>query len=77
MPGSFRSVYVDIKGKTDTHSSLQDQIDSFEQYVTSQQTLLTAEYQRVDIMLRELPILQQQIQAELGFNTNSNSNNGK
>lgn len=69
--------YVDIKGKTDTQNSLQDQIDNFEVYVTSQQQLLTTQYQRVDVMLRELPILQAQIQAELGFTNSSNSNNGK
>lgn len=64
---------VEIKGKTDNQYSLQDQIDNFEIYITSKQQELTAEYQRVDALLRELPLLQQQLNVELGFTNNNNS----
>lgn len=66
---------VEIKGNTDTQHGLQDQIDNFEVYIASQQQLLTTQYERVDVLLRELPLLQQQINAELGYTNNNSSSN--
>jgi flagellar capping protein FliD len=62
---------LEIKGKTDTQYSLQNQIDNFEIYIASKQQQLTTQYERVDMMLRQLPLLQQQLDAELGFTSNS------
>jgi flagellar hook-associated protein 2 len=57
---------VDIKGMTDTKASLQNQIDDFEVYVASQQQQWFTYYDRVNVMLQQLPLLQAQLQAELG-----------
>jgi flagellar hook-associated protein 2 len=67
---------VELNGFTASEKSFQDQIDNFEIYIASQQTLLTAQYTQVDVALRQLPLLQEQINAELGNNTNSNNSNG-
>jgi flagellar hook-associated protein 2 len=66
---------VELKGFTDGQKSFQDQIDNYEVYIATEQTLLTAQYTQVDLALRQLPLLQQQINSELGFTSNSNSNN--
>ncbi len=63
---------VEIKGKTDTQYSLQDQIDSFEVYVASKQAMLTTQYEQIDMLLRQLPTLTKTIDAQLGFTNNSN-----
>jgi flagellar hook-associated protein 2 len=66
--------FVDLKGLNDTQTSLQDQIDNFEVYVSSQQTALTAQYNQVNAMLQSLPLLQEQTDAELGLSpSNSKS----
>ena len=66
---------IEINGLSQSQKSFQDQIDNYEVYIASEQTLLTAQYTQVDLALRQLPLLQQQINAELGFTSNSNSNN--
>jgi len=67
--------FVDIQGMNNEQQSFQDQIDNFEIYIASEQTLLTAQYTQVDLALRQLPLLQQEINAQLDGLTNSNSNN--
>jgi flagellar hook-associated protein 2 len=69
---------IELKGMSDGQKSFQDQIDNYELYIANEQTLLTAQYTQVDLALRQLPLLQQQINSELNFtgNSNSNSNNG-
>jgi flagellar hook-associated protein 2 len=69
---------IELQGMTDGQKSFQDQIDNYEIYIANEQTLLTQQYTQVDLALRQLPLLQQQINSELGFssNSNSNSNNG-
>ena len=69
---------IELKGMSDGQKSFQDQIDNYELYLANEQTLLTAQYTQVDLALRQLPLLQQQINSELNFtgNSNSNSNNG-
>jgi flagellar hook-associated protein 2 len=69
---------IELKGMNDGVKSFQDQIDNYEIYLATQQTLLTQQYTQVDLALRQLPLLQQQINSELNFtgNSNSNSNNG-
>ncbi len=65
---------IELKGMSDGQKSFQDQIDNYEVYIATQQQLLTAQYTQVDLALRQLPLLQQQINSELGFTSNSNSN---
>jgi flagellar hook-associated protein 2 len=65
---------IELKGMSDGQKSFQDQIDNYEVYIATQQTLLTQQYTQVDLALRQLPLLQQQINSELGFSSNSNSN---
>ncbi len=64
---------VDIQGMTNTQNDLQDHVDSFEVYIATQQQLLTTQYEQVNVLLQQLPLLQAQINAELGFTTNSKS----
>ena len=66
---------IELKGMADGQKSFQDQIDNYELYIANEQTLLTAQYTQVDLALRQLPLLQQQINSELNFTGNSNSNN--
>ncbi len=68
---------IELKGMSDGQRSFQDQIDNYEVYIATQRTLLTQQYTQVDLALRQLPLLQQQINSELGVTTNSNSNNGR
>jgi flagellar hook-associated protein 2 len=65
---------IELKGMSDGVKSFQDQIDNYELYIANEQTLLTQQYTQVDLALRQLPMLQQQINSELNFNGNSNSN---
>ena len=52
---------------------LQSQVNDFESgYIASQQTVLTAMYSKAEIALQQLPEEMQQIQGELGNNSNSN-----
>lgn len=65
---------IELKGMSDGQKSFQDQIDNYEIYLATQKTLLTQQYTQVDLALRQLPLLQQQINSELNFSGNSNSN---
>jgi flagellar capping protein FliD len=66
--------FVDLQGINATQKSLQDQIDSFEVYVASQQVMLTAQYNQVNVMLQQLPLIQKQTEAQLSGLTNLNPN---
>jgi flagellar hook-associated protein 2 len=68
---------IELKGMSDGQKSFQNQIDNYEVYIATEQTLLTQQYTQVDLALRQLPLLQQQINSELGVTTNSNSNSNK
>jgi len=65
---------IELKGMSDGQKSFQDQIDNYEIYLATQKNLLTQQYTQVDLALRQLPLLQQQINSELNFSGNSNSN---
>jgi len=71
--GSFS---IELKGMSDGQKSFQDQIDNYEIYIATEQQLLTRQYTQVDLALRQLPLLQQQINSELATTT-ANSNSGK
>jgi len=66
---------IEINGANSSIQSFQDQINNYEVYIASEQTLLTAQYDQVNVALQQLPLLQQQINAELGYTSNTNSNN--
>jgi flagellar hook-associated protein 2 len=70
--GSFQ---VDLSSISSSSAALTAQINDFETgYIASQQTLLTAEYTQAEIALQQLPQEMQQLNSELGFNTNGSSN---
>lgn len=66
--------YVEIKQDQTTYKGLQSQIDDLETYIASKQTQWLAMYNQINVTLQQLPLLEQQINAELSFtNTKSNS----
>lgn len=65
---------VDLNSISTENTDLSTQISDFEtNYITPQQTLLTADFSEAEIALQELPEEMQQLNSELGF-TNSGSN---
>jgi flagellar hook-associated protein 2 len=58
---------VDLQSISSENSDLQNQIDTFQTYLNSQQTLLTAEYDQADINLQQIPQEEAQVNAELGY----------
>jgi len=62
---------VDLQSISNENSDLQDQINNYQDYLQNQTTLLTAEYNQADQLLQQLPILENQINAELGNSTTS------
>lgn len=64
---------VDLQGITNENQDLQDQINTFDLYLSNQQTLLTNEYNNANIALQQLPQQIKQIQALLGEDNSSNS----
>ncbi len=60
---------VDLQSNKAEITDLQNQINDFQTYITSRQTYLTNEYNQADVALQQLPILEQQLNAELGYTT--------
>ncbi len=58
---------VDLQSISSENKDLQTQINDFQAYLNTQQTLLTAEYSQADITLQQLPQEEAQINAELGY----------
>src|SRR5271165_5148323 len=58
---------VDLQSISAENTDLQSQINDFQAYLNTQQTLLTAEYSQADITLQQLPQEEAQINAELGY----------
>lgn len=68
------SITDEINNLNQQYSSLQSQINDYESgYIASQQTVLTAMYSQAEIALQQLPTEMQQIQEQLGNNSNSSS----
>ena len=65
---------VDLQSISAENTDLQNQVNDFQTYITSRTTYLTNEYNKADVALQQLPILEQQLNAELGNNNNQNSN---
>ena len=55
----------DVNGINQSNQSLADQISQFQANLSDQQTALTTEFSQIDTTLRELPILENQIQGQL------------
>jgi flagellar hook-associated protein 2 len=58
---------VDLQSISTQSSDLQTQINNFQTYLNAQKTLLTAEYNKADIALQQIPQLEAQLNAELGY----------
>lgn len=61
---------VDLQSIKNQNSDLQDSIDNFQDYLRTQQTLLTNEYNQADILLQQLPGQLAQLNAMLGLTNN-------
>ena len=61
---------VEISGLQATYKSLQSQVDDFEVYIAGREEQWLTQYNQINAMLQQLPLLQSQINAELG-NTSS------
>jgi flagellar hook-associated protein 2 len=59
------SLVVDAKGLDDSYRSLGDQIEGFEVRMVVRQQQLTDEYTRIDIMLRQMTSLENQVTKQL------------
>jgi flagellar hook-associated protein 2 len=65
---------VDLHSISSESQSITSEINNFEtNYISAQQTILTAEYSSAEVALQQLPEEMQQLNSELGFN-NSGSN---
>lgn len=58
-------IVVDLKGNSDTQAAISRQIDDFEIRVAVKQQQLMDQYSRIDAILRQLPLTQNQVAAEL------------
>jgi flagellar hook-associated protein 2 len=59
------SLVVDAKGLDDSYKSLSDQVDDFEVRMQVRQQQLTDEYTRIDVMLRQMTSLENQVTKQL------------
>jgi flagellar hook-associated protein 2 len=57
---------VDLNSINSENTDLQNHIDDFELYISNEITRLNAVYNQVDITLQQLPLIQKQIDAQLG-----------
>jgi flagellar hook-associated protein 2 len=67
-------LYLELKGLQQTQTDLTNQINDFETNLAALQTELITTYSKLNASLEELPLLQQQLQQELG-SLPSNSKN--
>lgn len=58
-------IAVDLKGVEASSESISDQIDDFEVRIANRETQLLDQYSRLDAMLRQMPLLQSQLTAQL------------
>jgi flagellar hook-associated protein 2 len=64
---------VDLQSISNENKNLQDQIDNFQTYLDAQRALLTQQYNKANILLQQLPLIQAQIDAQLGNTPKKNS----
>ena len=66
------AITKEIQNLNQQYSGLQSQVNDYESgYIASQKTVLSAMYSKAEIALQQLPAEMQQIQSELGNNSNS------
>ncbi len=66
---------VDLSSYNTEYSNLTTEINNLEtNYIANQQTVLTAEFSAAEVALQQLPQQMQQLNAELGLNSNGSSN---
>jgi flagellar hook-associated protein 2 len=65
---------IDLQSISAENQDLNDQINTLETYLSSQQTLLTTQYNNADIAIQQLPQQIKNTDALLGLNQNSNNN---
>jgi len=68
---------LDLQGMESTYSSLQDQINDFQTYITSQQQMWLQQYTQLNVTLLQWPFQQQEMDALFGTGSYSNSNSNK
>jgi flagellar hook-associated protein 2 len=66
--------YVDLQSAQATYKGLQSQIDGFELYIATQQQQWTTQYNQINVLLQEFPLLQQTTDAELGLPLQGSAN---
>lgn len=59
-------LYLDLQGISQNQQSLQSQINDFQASITQQEQLWLSEYSQVNSILQTLPLMLQQINAQLG-----------
>jgi flagellar hook-associated protein 2 len=65
---------VDLTSMSNQSADLTSEISDFETgYIAGQQTILTAEFSSAEVALQQLPEQMQQLNSELGFNSNGSS----
>jgi flagellar hook-associated protein 2 len=64
---------VDLQSISSENTDLQNQINNFQAYLSTRETYLTNEYNQADEALQELPNLEAQLNAELGYTTTNKS----
>jgi len=64
------AIVVDLKGNTDAQKSISDQIDDFEVRIADRRQQLLNEYSKVDAILRQFPLTQNQVTAQLNSLSN-------
>jgi flagellar hook-associated protein 2 len=68
------ALYLDLKSAQATYQGLQSQIDDFETYIATQQDQWTTQYNQINVLLQEFPLLQETTDAELGLPLQNGSN---
>lgn len=64
---------VDLQSISSENTDLQNEINNFQTYLSNRETYLTNEYNQADEALQELPNLEAQLNAELGYTTTNKS----
>lgn len=60
------AIAVDLKGIAESSKDIAEQIDDFEVRISFRQQQLIDQYSRIDMMLRQFPVTQAQLTAQLG-----------
>jgi flagellar hook-associated protein 2 len=64
---------IDLQSISSENTDLQNEINNFQTYLSNRETYLTNEYNQADEALQELPNLEAQLNAELGYTTTNKS----